>query len=414
MKRLVIAIFVILLTGMPSASQQIKYIFHIRMENHSFDNLFGLFPGANGATTELAGTTVVPLSACSDTETDFNHGWTDAHNGMDLVGGVYKMDGWYLISGCGATGYACYCQYQQSNIPDTWALAVSYGLADNFFSRMAGPSYENHLAFETGGTSCQAIELPTGGGSPTNGWGCAASGQTVLSERPDGYQYYQGTCITTCNSTGNNVLTIEQQMDIAGVPWYYYAPPIGANGAYWNTISAVSAIYNGADWARDVDTNNFISDIGSSKFSTSGFAAWITPYYVDDQHPPNSMLTGDTWIQSIVSAIQSSQYWSHALIAITWDDFGGFPDHVPPPQLDFYGMGPRVPLVVISPYSKSGYISHVMYTSDSILAEIEQTLNVPCMGLTDCGANNLSDFLSPTAQPGATVNGLQVKGSAAN
>lgn len=409
------AAITVLLLALPilAPAQQIKYIWHIRMENHSFDNLFGLFPGANGATTALAGSTVVTLTHCADTTTDFTHDWASCHSGMDLVAGVYKMDGWDNII-CPSPSYPCYCQYQSTDIPNAWSYATTYGLADNNFSRMAGPSYINHLAFETGGTSCQVINNPIGG-TANAGWGCAAGvGQTAGSERPDGTTYTQSSCITVCNSTGATVKTIQQAMDTAGVEWYYYAPTIGNTSSFWNTISAVSAIYNGADWSRDADTNNFLTDLGNNVFSVAGFAAWITPYLVDNQHPPSSMATGDTWLASIVGGIQGSQYWAHSEIIVTWDDYGGFTEHVAPPVEDFYGYGPRVPMIVISPYSKAGHISHLLYTSDSILAEIEQRLNVPCMGLTDCGANNLSDFLTPLVQPGANVNGLQVKGIAAN
>ena len=118
------AAITVLLLALPilAPAQQIKYIWHIRMENHSFDNLFGLFPGANGATTALAGTTVVTLTHCADTTTDFTHDWASCHSGMDLVAGVYKMDGWDNII-CPSPSYPCYCQYQSTDIPNAWSYA---------------------------------------------------------------------------------------------------------------------------------------------------------------------------------------------------------------------------------------------------------------------------------------------------
>ena len=187
-------------------------------------------------------------------------------------------------------------------------------------------------------------------------------------------------------------MTIQQPMDIAGVPWYYYAPPIGANVPYWNTISAVSAIYNGADWARDVDTNNFITDIGNNKFTSSGFAAWITPTTSTTSiHRIRCRLVIPGSIHRLRDP-GSSQYWSHALITLHGMTLEGLRIMSRHRSWTFMGWV-RVSRWSSSHPIRSRVYQPFMYTSDSILAEIEQTLNVPCMGLTDCGANNLSDFL---------------------
>lgn len=101
-----------------------------------------------------------------------------------------------------------------------------------------------------------------------------------------------------------------------------------------------------------------------------------------------------------VNCVMNSPYWSSTLILLSWDDWGGFYDHVPPPNVDFFGYGIRVPLLAVSPFAKSGYIGHKLYSFDSINKTIENVFRLPCL-LTDCGftVNDLSDLL--TSAPAA-------------
>ena len=388
-------------------AQKIKYIFHIRMENRTFDEMFGTFPGADGVTTgKRSDGTVMSLAAAGDTQTDCGHSWDDAHSAMNLVGGTYLMDSFDKVGNCTVPPYPAYVQQSQSDIPQAWSLASTYALADYNFSRLAGPSYPNHLLFEAA-TSCQAIGNPAGG-IVGNGWGCDGGGnQVVSSERTDGSKYLQSACMDVCNTTGATIVTIQDKLDSAGINWYYYAPPIGSVSYQWNTLSAISHIRNGADWAKDVDVANFAADVAGGAFNTTAAVVWITPTAANNQHPPASVSAGDTWLGQQVTAIKNSQYWANSLILITWDDFGGFYDHVPPPVDDFYGYGPRVPMIVVSPFAKRGYVSHTLYSSDSILAQIESTFGVPCLGFQDCNANLLNDMLSTGSR--ATIRGVVIQ-----
>jgi len=96
-------------------------------------------------------------------------------------------------------------------------------------------------------------------------------------------------------------------------------------------------------------------------------------------------------VTSIVNAIGNSPYWSNTAILVTWDDWGGWYDHVAPQILNSYEYGFRVPMIVVSPYAKQGYISHVTHDFGSILKFIESTFNLPSLGYADAPADNLSD-----------------------
>src|SRR5277367_6007939 len=129
-------VFALLLVAVSSSAQQIKYVFHIRMENRSFDEFFGTFPNANGATSGKISTgATVSLLPAGDTQTDCGHAWVDAHNAMNQVAGVYQMDSFDKVTGCVSPPYQAYVQQSSTDIPQAWALAQTYALADYNFSR---------------------------------------------------------------------------------------------------------------------------------------------------------------------------------------------------------------------------------------------------------------------------------------
>ncbi len=105
------------------------------------------------------------------------------------------------------------------------------------------------------------------------------------------------------------------------------------------------------------------------------------------------------WVTYIVDSVMKSQYWKNSLIIITWDDYGGFYDHVPPPMIDLYGFGFRVPALIISPYSKTNYVDHTLYSFESILKFIEWRFSLPSLTLRDASANNILNALNFSSRP---------------
>jgi phospholipase C len=136
---------------------------------------------------------------------------------------------------------------------------------------------------------------------------------------------------------------------------------------------------------------------------------WVVPSSVNSDHAGGiNSVGGPDWVASIVNAIGQSQFWSSTAIFITWDDWGGWYDHVAPPQLDSMGLGFRVPLIVVSPYAKHGYVSHVQHEFGSFLKFSEETFNLPSLGLIDVRADDLADCFDFTQAPQA-FHGVQTK-----
>ena len=366
---------------------QIQHIIVIVAENHSFDNYFGQFPGANGATSgETSTGQTVPLVEASDTPYNCAHGWAAAHN--EINGGL--MNGFDLV--CPNLG--AYVQYSASQIPSYWQLAQTYALADNMFAEVAAPSFPAH-SYIFSGSSNNAINNPSKEPNEQQyGWGCdaAALGAIVESINPNTNSHYnQPTCFT--------LKTMGDILDEAGISWRDYSPQPGTDGYIWNFISYFDQLWNGADRHDSVANSQFQTDIANCQLPQ---VAWITPPNGVSEHPPNSVTRGMNWTAQQISAVMNSTcgYWQNAAIILTWDDWGGFYDHVPPPQWDFFGYGIRVPLLMISPYSKPGYISHTLYSFDSINAFIEHTFQTGCL-ISDCltMTNDLSDMLNLSQTP---------------
>jgi phospholipase C len=131
--------------------------------------------------------------------------------------------------------------------------------------------------------------------------------------------------------------------------------------------------------------------------------SWVIPTFTESDHPRTTKDTGPSWVASIVNAIGESPYWSDTAIIITWDDWGGFYDHVPPAQLDQFGLGFRVPMIVVSPYAKHAHVSHTRYEFGSIIKFIEETYGVPSLGQTDVRATDLTDCFDFQQSPAPFV-----------
>ena len=170
----------------------------------------------------------------------------------------------------------------------------------------------------------------------------------------------------------------------------------------------------GSDWVNNVVLNEtqVLTDISGGKLAQ---VSWVIPNGVNSDHPGTTATAGGpSWVASVVNAIGNSPYWANTAIVITWDDWGGWYDHVPPPKLvadgtswgSGYVYGFRVPLIVVSPYARAGYISHTNHDFGSILNLIEKTFNVPSLGYADAYAHDLSDCFnfSQTPLPFKTIN----------
>jgi len=370
--------------------EQIQHIVFIIKENRSFDNYFGQFPGADGATTGTISTgQQIALGHTPDQTTrDIDHGWKSATTAID----VGKMDKFDTIPGGNQNGdYLSYTQMGPTDIPAYWSYATNFVLADRMFSSLEGPTFPNHL-YIVAAQSAQVISNPKnfnpGNISWTN-WGCDALPQVY---------------VTTLNSAGKqankfpcfDVTTIADLLETAGVSWKFYAPPQGVFGYQYSVLNAINHIRNSSLWSEHVVNNtNFITDAMDGNLPA---VSWVVTG-PGSEHPPTSTCFGENTTVNQINAIMQGPNWPTTAIYVSWDDFGGFYDHAAPPVADQLGLGPRVPLLIISPYARTGYVSHTQYEFASIIKFIENRFGLPTLTGRDAAANDTSDSFDFTQAP---------------
>ena len=359
----------------------IQHIVFIVKENHSFDNMFGTFPGADGATSGSTSTgQEVSLSHAPDSlPHDLCHGWSCAITAID--GG--KMDKFDV-----SEGMLSYSQYLESDMPNYFAYAHQFALADRMFSSLHGPSFPNHL-YTIAAQSSGVIGNPT----DPNRWGCdSAPGATVQVLLSSGQITQQYPCF--------DFATLGDSLQTANISWKSYAPP----GNVWNAYDAIKHIRMTGVWNQHVvpDTQ-FISDASSGQLPA---VSWLVTHHAQSEHPPFSLCQGENWTVQQINAVMQGPDWNSTAIFLTWDDYGGFYDHVAPPDLDSFGLGPRVPLIIISPFAKSGYISHTQYEFSSFLKFVETRFGLSSLTPRDAAANDMTDSFdfSQAAQPPFLLN----------
>jgi phospholipase C len=379
----------------PAASNPalpIQHVVVIMQENRSFDNLFNGFPGADSAQSGMnlgvsAPLAVTPLGNGPDLDHTHTGWWREWDGG--------KMDN---FASNPATASVAYSYIDPKETVPYWTLARNYTLGDRMFQSNTGPSFVAHqymIAGQSGGAS----ENPSGGV-----WGCdALPGATVPTIGPNGTD---GPGIYPCF----DYQTMADLLDAKGITWRYYAP--GPTTDSFFIISAYQAIRHirfGSDWAQDVISpeTQVLTDIAAGKLAQ---VTWIVPSFNNSDHP-GAPPQGPDWVASIVNAIGKSQFWNSTTIFIAWDDWGGFYDHVPPPQTDDMGLGFRVPVIVVGPYARRGYVSHVTHESSGFLRYIEEVFNLPSLGTRDTNADDFRDCFDYTQQP-APFTPLQTKHSA--
>jgi phospholipase C len=184
--------------------------------------------------------------------------------------------------------------------------------------------------------------------------------------------------------------TLMDLLDNAGLSWRYYSP--GQN-SIWTAPNAIAHLRFGSDWSSHVilDPREVLKDITRRQLPA---VSWVVPKGQYSDHAGNSDSSGPSWVASIVNAIGKSQYWSSTAIFITWDDWGGWYDHVAPKIINAYEYGFRVPLIVVSPYAKPGYVSHVTHDFGSILKFVERVYDLPTLGYADQESDDLLDCFS--------------------
>jgi phospholipase C len=306
-------------------------------------------------------------------------------------------------------------------------MAQTYAFADHMFQTNQGPSFPAHQ-FIISGTSAPAVgsslfvaENPGGVTNAGNNAGCIAPGGETVKVIDAAGSETSNPAIYPCFEHP----TLTDSLDTANVSWRYYAP---SAGSIWTAPDAIEHMCQpnastggacmGPDWTgaspkvvigQTQGNAQILSDIANNQLQQ---VSWVIPTGQDSDHAASNNGCGPSWVTSIVNAIGNSPYWSNTVIILTWDDWGGWYDHVPPTVIDNgsswgsgYVYGFRVPMVVISPYAKPAYISHVNHDFGSILKFIENTYGLPPIttangGYADSNAlDDLSDIFNFNQTP---------------
>ncbi len=359
----------------------IQHIVFIVKENRSFDHYFGTFPGVDGATAgTLSNGQVIPLLHTPDSMPwDVCHAW--ACTVSDINYG--RMNHFDTDPTCTQNNRPiCMSQMTQADIPNYFAYATNFVIADRMFSSLTATSFPNHLytiAATSGGVISQAS------GPATREVGCQAdqtSTASVMDQFGNVIKVYPCFDYPTLGDILNN----------AGISWTTYGPPANIFNAY----IAINHIRNTSLWNQHwVQDTQFAADALAGNLPA---VSWLVTNN-GSEHPSFSTCYGENWTVQQINAIMQGPLWNSTAIFLTWDDFGGFYDHVPPPREDIYGLGPRVPLLIISPYARQGYISHTQYEASSVLKFIEERFGLPSLNGRDVNANDMLDAFDFTQTP---------------
>lgn len=369
------------------AAIPIEHIIVLMQENHSFDNYFGQLPAAGHADVDglpasatNPDSTGAPVAAFHQTRyctADTNHSWTGSH--LEFDGG--KNDGFVTQNepdGARSMGY-----YDQNDLPFYYALAKTFAMSDRYFSSVVGPTFPNRF-YLLAGTSFGRIR-----------------NDLTSSSQP----------------------TIFDQLNAHQIAWKVYR----------NDFAYASLFH--ANPRNLVPVSAFFSDAAAGTLPPVAFidgSIGIT-MVENDEHPPANIQQGQAYAARLIEALLASPNWPTSALFYTYDEHGGFYDHVPPPsacvpdniaplldpadpgsnfsaQFDRYGF--RVPFVVVSPYAKPGFVSHAVHDHTSILRFIETRFDLPALTNRDANALPLLDLfdfshaalMNPPVLPAATVD----------
>jgi len=352
----------------------IEHFIVIMQENHTFDNYFGTYPGADG----IPPNTCMPVNPLNRADTDCVKPYhigdgpiEDLDHSLrtfNLQFNRGQLNGFvYALNQRNQTGSISMGYYDDRDLPYYWNLADEYVLFDRFFSSERGGSFSNHMFWVSG---------QAGGRRPSS----------------EGYSHME---------------TIFDQLEKRGISWKFYVQHYNPEITYRSPIE---------DWASQViwvpllNMDRFIDDP-----TLAGHIVDLDEYYKDlkngtlpavsyivpsgaSEHPPGSIQAGAKFVKSLIQALMRSDAWESSAFLLLYDDWGGWYDHVVPPQIDEYGYGFRVPAILVSAYARRGHIDSTELDFTSTLKFIEENWNIEPLAKRDANANNFLtafDFSQP-------------------
>jgi len=437
---------------------KIQHVVIIVQENRTPDNLFqGLciapygnanacVPGTQqpnqydiqnyGITSTGAKVTLTPVSLITTYDLGHTHSaFLDACDYQPPPTNSCNMDGFDTVGCAGPDGCPADAsfQYVEPNPGDgTYTLqpyivmAQTYTFGDKMFQTNEGPSFPAHQYLLSGtsevcttdnclpGVTSTSFAVADNPGGNSDLAGCLAPSGAFVNFIDTSQSSPESDTFQLTNALCADHPTLTDLLETAGLSWTYYA---AQDGSIWTAPDAIEHICGpsppypnatscaGTDWNDHVDIEgssdaDFISAINNSQLAAVN---WVIPTSDNSDHAGGNKGGGPSWVAALVNAIGQSPYWANTAIFVTWDDFGGWYDHVPPSSIrDSYEYGLRVPLLVISPYAKPGYVSHVNHDFGSILKFVETNFGLGTVDgnlYADSRSDDLSDCFDFNQNP---------------
>ncbi|SCE77943.1 phospholipase C [Micromonospora echinospora] len=366
--------------GQPATSTPIRHFVYLMQENHTFDNYFGTRPGVDGIPEDVC----MPVKRgqpepCVKPFHIGDRGAIDLDHSAEAFRTQYnggKMDGFVEgVSKQGKDGTMAMAYYDDREMPYYWNVADEYVIFDRFFSSSNSGSIRNHMFRVTGGPGAYG-EAET---IPATGWG--------------------------------DIPTIFDRLEAAGISWKFYVQNYDPTITF-RTRTAEEEIDRGAQviwvpllaYARYIDDPNLSSKIVDLDEYYEDAAkgdlpavAFVAPAG-NSEHPPGNIRAGQTLVRSLLTQLMRSPAWDSSAFFWSYDDWGGWYDHVTPPQVDKYGYGFRVPALMVSPYARRGHVESTTLDFASVLKFIQANWGLAPLADRDRKAANFLgafDFESP-------------------
>jgi phospholipase C len=383
----------------PRGIHKIRHVIIVMQENRSFDSYFGTFPGADGIPMKN-GVPIVcvpdPASGRCDKpfhdRSDINGGAPHGHvNAVaDIDGGL--MDGFVrsqrLAPRCSnPVDPACVVSasqipdvmgyHNQREVPNYWAYAKDFVLDDHMFEPVSSWSEPDHLYLVSGWSArCANLSPSSCANNIIGPYGVLRFNRAVATELATGK--------TSIDLAWTDITWLLARHRVS---WAYYiqtgyqpdcandsaetCPPVPQSyqtAGIWNPLPLFEDVHQDRQLANIKPLSAYFK---AAKAGRLPAVSWVTPSRADSEHPPASVHQGQAYVTAVINAAMESRDWRSTAIFLSWDDWGGFYDHVAPPKVDRNGYGLRVPSIVISPYARRGYIDHQILSSDAYLKFIE-------------------------------------------
>jgi len=357
----------------------IEHVVVLMQENHTFDNYFGTYPGAEG----FPEGTCVPVNPFDPDNVDCVEPFPIGNlpiEDLDHSRSTYRlqynegrMNGFIHAlnirnqDGSLAVGY-----YDDQDIPFYWNLADDYVLFDQFFSSASAGSFLNHVY-----------------------WVTASPGMGEDKATPEGLR---------------DMPTIFDRLMEDGITWKFYIQKYDPNITYrslvegsprppqveWVPLLNMDRYIDDPElFSKIVDMSQFYEDLETGNLPGVSFIKVVG----SSEHPPGSLLAGQRSTRTMIHALMQSVHWDSSAFIVTYDDWGGWYDHVPPPQVDEYGYGFRVPALLVSPYAKQGYVDSTVLDYTSILKFIEDNWDLEPLSVRDAKANSIINAFDFDQEP---------------